>query len=333
MYFFSYSLLEVEFVLRKIFFKKILIFASALFALFLIYLVPTENTNKLENIHKEIMYVDSSVPTNDIFLLDSYNMVSLTSIMVGADDLETKVKDLLNSLIIGSAREDLLPNGFKPIIPSDTKILSLGIENDIVKVDFSKEFLDIDVSLEEKMISSIVYTMTSLDEINGVIIFVDGKILNRLPKSGVTLPSTLDRNFGINKEYDVTSSKDITSVTTYFVGKNNNEFYYIPVTKYVNDDREKIKIVIEELKSSNVYNTNLMSFLNSNTKLISVEKSLDVLNLNFNEYLYSDFDTHDILEEVIYTICLSIHDNYDVKEVVFNINNEEIYKSVIKSLE
>ena len=320
-------------MLRKIFFRKVLIFVSALFALFLIYLVPTDNVNRLENVRREVMYVDSSVPVNDIFLLDSHNMVSLTSVMVGADDLDTRVKELVESLIIGSSREDLLPNGFKPIIPSDTKIISIGIENDIVKVDFSKEFLDIDVSLEEKMISSIVYTLTSLDDINGVMIFVDGNILNRLPKSGVTLPSTLDRSFGINKEYDVTSSKDITSVTTYFVGKNNDLYYYIPVTKYMNDDREKIKIVIEELKSSNVYNTNLMSFLNSNTKLISVEKSLDVLNLNFNEYLYSDLDTHDILEEVIYTICLSIHDNYDVKEVVFNVNNEEIYKSVLKSLE
>lgn len=320
-------------MLRRIYLKKILICVSALFVLFLIYLFPSESVNKLESVRKEVIYVDSSVVTNDIFLLDSHNMVSLTSVMVGSDDLESKIKELLESLIVGSSREDLIPNGFKPIIPSDTKILSVGIEGGVVKVDFSKEFLDIDVSLEEKMISSIVYTLTSIDEVNGVIIYVNGNILNRLPKSGVTLPSTLDRSFGVNKEYDVTSSKNITSVTTYFVGKNNSEYYYIPVTKYVNDDREKIKIVIEELGSSNVYNTNLMSFLNSNVKLISVEKSLDVLNLNFNEYLYSDLDTHDILEEVIYTICLSIHDNYDVKEVIFNVNNEEIYKSVLKSLE
>lgn len=333
MYFFSYSLLEVKFVLRRIYFKKILICVSALFVLFLIYLFPNDSVNKLEGIRKEVIYVDSSVVINDIFLLDSHNMVSLTSIMVGTDDLNSKAKELLESLIVGSSREDLIPNGFKPIIPIDTKILSLSIENGIVKVDFSKEFLDIEVSLEEKMISSIVYTLTSIDGIDGVIIFVDGDILNRLPKSGVTLPSTLDRNFGVNKEYNVTSSKNITSVTTYFVGKNNNSYYYIPVTKYMNDDREKIRIVIEELGSSNVYNTNLMSFLNSNVKLLSVEKSLDVLNLNFNEYLYSDFDTHDILEEVIYTICLSIHDNYDVKEVIFNVNNEEIYKSVLKSIE
>ena len=41
----------------------------------------------------------------------------------------------------------------------------------------------------------------------------------------------------------------------------------------------------------------------------------------------------DILEEVIYTISMSINDNYEVKTVVFNVENEEIHKSVLKSIE
>lgn len=320
-------------MLRNIYFKKILISVAALFALFLIYLIPTDNINRLENVHEEVIYTDFSVDTNQIYLLDSHNMVSLTSIMVSSDELEDRAKELVESLINGSSKEDQIPNGFKSIIPSDTSILSLNIENGIVKIDFSKDLLDIDESLEEKMIEAIVYTLTSLDDVDGVIIYVEGKILNKLPKSNVNLPSTLDRSFGINKEYDVTSSKDITSVTTYYVSKNNSDYYYVPVTKYMNDDREKITIVIEELGSSSVYNTNLMSFLNSNVKLLSVEQSLDTLNLNFNEYIYSDFDTQEILEEVIYTICLSIEDNYDVNQVIFNVNDKEIYKSVLKSIE
>lgn len=320
-------------MLRRIYFKKILISIAALFALFLIYIIPTDNINKLERVRSNVVYTDSSVDTNQIYLLDSYNMVGLTSIMVGTDDTLSRARELILALICGSSKEDLIPNGFKSIIPSDTKILSLKIENGIAKVDFSSELLNIDEAFEEKMVSAIVYTLTSLDEVDGVIIYVEGKILNKLPKSNINLPSTLDRSFGINKEYDITSSKDIISVTTYFVGKNSSDYYYIPVTKYVNDDREKIRIVIEELGSSSIYNTNLMSFLNSNVKLLSVEQSVDTLNLNFNEYLYSDFDTREILEEVIYTICLSIHDNYDVKEVVFNVNDEEIYKSVLKSIE
>ena len=76
-----------------------------------------------------------------------------------------------------------------------------------------------------------------------------------------------------------------------------------------------------------------MSFLNDNVKLLSVEQMEDTLRLNFNEYIYSNLDTKEILEEVIYTICLSIEDNYDVKQIVFNVNDEEIYKSVQKSIE
>ena len=319
-------------MLRKIYLKKILISVAALFALFLIYLIPSD-IDKLENVKEEIIYVDSSVDMNSIYLIDSYNMVGLTNVMVSGDDIESKAKDLIETLINDGSNQDRIPNGFKSIIPTDTKILSLKLENNIIKIDFSKDILDIEESLEEKMISSIVYTLTSIDGVDGVIIYVEGNILNKLPKSNITLPSTLDRSFGINKEYDITSSKNINSVTTYFINKNSNGYYYVPVTKYMNDDREKITIVIEELGSSTIANTNLMSFLNSNTKLLSVEHSVDTLSLNFNESIFNDLDTREILEEVIYTISLSISDNYDVKEVIFNVNNEEIYKSVLKSIE
>ena len=319
-------------MLRKIYLKKILISLSALFALFLIYLIPTENRS-LKNIKSEVTYIDTTVETNTIYLLDSHNMVSLTNIMVSGTDIETKAKDLIESLIQGSTKEDQIPNGFKSIIPTDTKLLSIKLENNILKIDFSKDLLNIKKELEEKMIEALTYTLTSIDGIDGIIIYVEGNILNKLPQTNINLPSTLDRNFGINKQYDITSSKDITSVTTYYVSKNNDEYYYVPVTKYLNDDREKIKIVIDELGSSSIYNTNLMSFLNDNVKLLSVEQIEDTLNLNFNEYIYSNLDTKEILEEVIYTICLSIEDNYDVKQIVFNVNDEEIYKSVLKSIE
>ena len=319
-------------MLRKIYLKKILISISALFALFLIYLIPTEN-RELKNMKSEITYIDSNVETNNIYLLDSHNMVILTNIMVSGEDIETKAKDLIESLIQGSTKEDQIPNGFKSIIPNETKILNLKLENNILKIDFSKDLLNVKKELEEKMIEALTYTLTSIDGIDGIIIYIEGNLLNKLPQTNINLPSTLDRNFGINKEYDITSSKDITSVTTYYVSKNNDDYYYVPVTKYLNDDREKIKIVIDELESSKMYNTNLMSFLNDNVKLLSVEQMEDTLTLNFNEYIYSNLDTKEILEEVIYTICLSVEDNYDVKQIVFNVNEEEIYKSVLKSIE
>lgn len=322
-------------MLKKMSIKKIIVAISALFALFLVYIIPNEaNENFADNVKQELIYVDQEVTTNDIFLMDKNNMLALTSVIVSNDiNIEIKAKELLETLIIGSGSENKIPSGFKAILPNETKILSIKYENNLIKVDFSKDLLDVDKDLEEKVIEAIVYTLTSIKDINNVIIYVEGDILSYLPKTKITLPSTLNRNFGINKSYELNALNDINDVTIYYISKYNNDYYYVPVTKYINDDRDKIKIVIDELASGTLYNTNLMSFLNSNAKLLAVEKAGDSLYLNFNEYIFNDMVEKNILEEVITTISLSVEDNYNVSEVVFKVDNEEIYKSVLKTIE
>ena len=322
-------------MLKKISIRKLIISFSALFTLFLIYLIPNNENdkNKLEDIPQELEYVNNDLVTSSVFLLDSYNMLGKTEVPVSSKDIESLAKELLEVLINGGANEDRIPSGFKSVLPSDTKILSLKYDKDLIKVDFSKELLNTSKEREEKVVEAIVYTLTSINGVNKVIIYVDGNILTKLPQTKINLPSTLDRSFGINKEYDINSIKDINQVTIYYVNKNNDNYYYVPVTKYLNDDRDKIKIVIDELSGNSIYNTNLMSFLNSNAELISSEKKDDLMHLNFNEYIFSDIEEKNILEEVIYTISLSVCDNYEVKGVVFNVENEEIYKTVLKTIE
>ena len=121
----------------------------------------------------------------------------------------------------------------------------------------------------------------------------------------------------------------IDSYTVYYVSKNNDSTYYVPITKYVNKQNDdKIKIIVEELASAPIYETNLISYINGNTKLINYEiTDNDIIKLNFNNYILDDIKDNKILEEVIYTISLSIEDNYkDIKEVDFLVDNEEIYK-------
>ena len=124
--------------------------------------------------------------------------------------------------------------------------------------------MDVKEDMEEKVIEAIIYNLTSIDGVDKIMLFVDGNILTKLPKTGINLPTTLDRSYGINKEYDINSTKNITNVTVYYVNKYNGNEYYVPVTKYVNDDREKIQIIVDELTSSPIYSSNLMSYLNSN---------------------------------------------------------------------
>ena len=88
-------------------------------------------------------------------------------------------------------------------------------------------------------------------------------------------------------------------MTLYYLDKISNQNYYVPVTKYLNDDREKINIIIDNLSSNYIYESSLVSLLNQNTELINYEIEDEIMTLNFNNSIF----THDkILEEVTYTI-------------------------------
>lgn len=310
-------------MLKKISLRKIGLTSAALLAISLIYLFPNNKENL--NIKEKLEYVNSNNNINQIFLIDQNSYVSLTEVVLTNTQIENKAKELLNILTIDK-KENKIPNGFRAIIPPDTKILSLIYEKGLIKVDFSKELLEIDKEKEEKMIEAIVYTLTSIDDVNKVIIYVEGEILTKLPKTKKNLPSTLDRTFGINKEYDFTKTTSINDVTIYYVNKIKDNSYYVPVTKYLNDDRDKITIIIDQLTTNFNYNKKLMSFVNNNAKLVSENIEDKVLNLEFNDYIFDDIDKKEILEEVIYTISLSAYDNYDINELNFKVNNNEICK-------
>lgn len=304
-------------MLKKMSIKKIVISLSAFFTLFLIYLIPTSNNKELIPTNEGVEYIDSNAVTSTIYLLDSYSYLGKAEVVVNnKDNVEEKCKELINVLINGGVGEDRIPNGFRSILPSDTKINSLSFQDGLVKINFSKELLNISVDLEEKMVEAIVYTLTSIGDVKSIIIYVDGEILTKLPQTGKNLPSTLDRNFGINKEYDLTSMKDIEQVTVYYVNKYNDNYYYVPVTKYLNDDREKINIIIDNLSSNYIYESSLVSLLNQNTELINYEIEDEIMTLNFNNSIF----THDkILEEVTYTIKESVCSTYPVKSVILEV--------------
>ena len=184
------------------------------------------------------------------------------------------------------------------------------------------------------MIESIVYTTTSVEGINNILIKVEGNDLKELPKSKKTLAMPLDKKYGINKNYEITTTRDIDSYTVYYVSSYNDSEYYVPVTKYINkQNKDKVKIIIDELSASPIHETNLMSYLNANTSLINYEQDGDTFNLNFNDAILENKSSNKILEEVIYTISLSLNDNYNVKEVNFLVNNKEICKNLTKTLE
>lgn len=294
--------------------KRIFLIISSIFIILIIYLFPTKK--------EDANYEEKKDKTKDviIYLLDEKEFVSRVSVYMKENELEKKIKEMIEYITIDSKNSSYIKEGFKPIIPKNTKLLSISIDNNLVKLNFSKELLTIDEANEDKMISAIIYSLTSLDGIKEISIYVEGNLLTKLPNSGKSLPSILNRSYGINKVYDLTKIKGSTKTTVYYLSKYKDYYYYVPVTMINNDEKEKIEVIIEEMASKSVYQTSLISYLKE-AKEVSYELDNDKLNINFTKNLFDSLNKNNLVESVIYSINLSVKDNYNIKEVNYNIDD------------
>lgn len=310
--------------------KRIIIASIALLILLITYMFPT--TNGSNNINQSLSYIEPNKTT--IYLVDNSNMVArVKTITKENKDTLKKATEIINALIINSQASKYNPSGFKAIIPEGTKVLSISFKENILKINFNEKFISIDKNNEEKMLEALIYSLTEISDIKGIMIFVNNNILEELPNSKTKLPDVLDRKYGINKIYEIEDVKNTSATTIYYLSEFENTKYYTPVTFINNDSEDKIEVIIEKLKSSPINQTNLMSYLASNAELLDYEINENTVSLTFNNYIFEEFSNKDILEEVKYTIGLSIKDNYAVDEVVFNVNNEKISNFTLNSLE
>lgn len=303
--------------------RRICIATLALFILLIIYLFPTNDYE----IRTHISY--NKKDEMPIFLLDKDNFVARSTIVKDSVEKIQMIKDIIESLTKDTKKSSYIKDGFSAIIPINTKLLDVSIKEDIVILNFSKELLNVSISEEEKMIEAITYSILEIEDIKKISIMVDGNALTKLPNSNKKIPQYLDKNYGINKIYNIDNIKDTSKTTIYYLSKINDYYYYVPVTKISNDTLERVEVIIKELKSTPIYHTNLISYLQASASISNYELLEDSINLSFNNYLIANMKDEDILEEVKYSIALSIRDTYGINEVLFNIPNIE--DSIIKT--
>lgn len=299
--------------------RKIFIATLSLFVLLFVLTITNHEDIRVLKTNLEIEEI-AGINISSIYLMNDRGLLVKSKILLDSDSEKEKLIDLVSNLIIGT--NNTFVDGLNALIPEETIINDVIVGNKIVTIDFSKDILKVSKDLEKNMVTAIVYSIIELGDYDGVRILVDGENFDKYPNSLEKLPLILDKSIGINQSYNITSREDINKVVVYYLENIDNNLYYVPVTKYLNDDRDKIKIIVEELSSSYIYETNLMSFLNSNVKLLEYREEDNVMYLNFNDYLFDGNDK--VLEEVIYSLAYSVFDNYNVQMVMFEVNSEKI---------
>lgn len=304
-------------MIKKSSIRRICVATLALFILLIIYFFPSSDVT----IKEHLSYIKKD--EMPIFLVDNSNYVARTSIVKSSETINEQIKEIIETLTINSKKSTYIRDGFKPIIPENTKIIDLKLDNEILTINFSKEFLTVNETNEELMLEALIYSLTELKEIKKIKILVENIPFTKLPNSNKKLPEYLDKTYGINKIYNLNSLKETSKTTIYYLSKINDYYYYVPVTKVSNEKLERVEIIIKELKSTPIYHTNLISYLKASANMTNYELLENVISLSFNNYLIANMKEEQILEEVKYSIALSLRDTYGINEVIFNIPDSE----------
>lgn len=304
-------------MIKKSSIRRICVATLALFILLIIYFFPSSDVT----IKEHLSYIKKD--EMPIFLVDNSNYVARTSIVKSSETINEQIKEIIETLTINSKKSTYIRDGFKPIIPENTKIIDLKLDNEILTINFSKEFLTVNETNEEPMLEALIYSLTELKEIKKIKILVENIPFTKLPNSNKKLPEYLDKTYGINKIYNLNSLKETSKTTIYYLSKINDYYYYVPVTKVSNEKLERVEIIIKELKSTPIYHTNLISYLKASANMTNYELLENAISLSFNNYLIANMREEQILEEVKYSIALSLRDTYGINEVIFNIPDSE----------
>ena len=207
----------------------------------------------------------------------------------GVRDMEaSEIQSIFNALTINATS---LPVGIGSLIPEAAELINYVIDDGHLTLNVSREFLEYDAAVEAQLVSSLVWSLTELEDIERVSFQVEGHPVNNL-NGTMAVGSGLTRSMGINLEFDsnLTSINDSKLVLLYFLTDDTSNSKLVPVTRLVDANVDPVIYAVESLVSGPM-GRGYLSVFNRNAGLVDepiLEEGL--LTLNFNEGLFFNQD-------------------------------------------
>lgn len=260
----------------------------------------------------------------DLYLIDENGYV--VPFTAELPKSESPARQVLEYLVAGGPIDEMLPEGFRAVIPQDTKV-DVKLEGDTLIADFSKEFETYDEADELKILQAVTYTLTQFDTIKNVEIQVNGYKLEEMPVSGTPIVGKLSRADGIN--FDNSDVVDITNtkpVTLYFYIQNEDSEYYVPVTKRItsNSEEDNIAAVVNALIKGPHIASNLINEIHPDVELLSTKYENGNVVLDFNEAIFGSFEEKKISKHVLNSLVLTLTEQPGVESVSITVDSEEV---------
>ncbi|MFF2447755.1 GerMN domain-containing protein [Neobacillus sp. NPDC058068] len=280
-----------------------------------------------ETAAKEKGQVENTVKT-ELYLIDKNGYVVPQTLNL--PKTTSVAKQALEYLVANGAVSNMLPNHFRAVLPEDT-VPTVDISKDgVATVDFSKEFKNYQPEDEMKILQSVTWTLTQFNNINSVKLKMNGHELTEMPVNGTPISEYLSRASGIN--LDTTDVVDITNtkpLTVYYVGGEENSYYFVPVTRRVsNKEKDNYVAVVNQLIKGPSGKSPLVSEFMSDVKLLEAPKYADgTVTLNFNKNIFGGIEDKEISQSLLDALVLSLTEQNGVEKVAVQVDGKADIKN------
>lgn len=267
-----------------------------------------------------------------LYLIDANGMVASQILELPLLESREVATQVLEYLVVDGPVTEVLPNGFRAVLPAGTEVLGVNLlEDGTMIVDLSEEFKEYAAEDEVKILESITHTLTQFENVDRVQLWVNGHPLDEMPVNGTPIGKGYSKANGINVVLtDTIDFINSEAITMYYPVSYQENQYYIPVTQYVEaGDEEKYESIVTSLLDGPGFLTNVLHVFNDETMLVDEPTIADgVLELTFNEAILEDSEQSIIADEVIETLVrtLTAQDGVDAVDIKVEdreqVNNE-----------
>ncbi len=274
----------------------------------------------------------TGMTARELYLLDANGMVVPQTVQLPA--VEGAAKQALEYLVVDGPVTEMLPNGFKAVLPAGTVVQGIDQMENTLVVDFSNEFKDYAAENEKQILEAVTWTLTQFEGVEKVKIQINGYDQTEMPVNGTPIGESFSRANGINHEMgnvvDVSNSEDIT---VYFMAQSDDYAYYVPVTKRMEGVSNDVKGVLKGLMEGPPVHSGLFTNISKDVKLLNAKEEDGLLTLDFNDAILTGAEDKVLEKELLNTLVLSLTEQTKVEEVAITVDgNAEVVDDSGKSL-
>lgn len=285
-------------------------------AMLFIYYASNDQDVATQNLVQTITNQDTAAQVNvleedyyAVYALHDSNFIVKTYLPKGEEtDSVLAVFDLL------TVKANQLPISTTSLISPMTNLLDYSLDDEVLTLNVSKEFLKYDVKNEQKVLESIVWSFTEIPGITRVKIDIENEPVSNL-NGLLAVGRGLTREMGVNLEIDSVSLDDTQLVTLYFVTDDSQGGLLVPVTRLISNSVNPVNYAIESLIQGSLGEDYISVFDNQTTLLGSPVLQDGLISLNFSSELYYNEEETQVSSLMLKQLIMTLTEFDDIELV------------------